>query len=147
MNTTIEYIDDETDYEAPTVKGNVYVWKHRPTFDQVLCELPDEIHVLATGQAIAVYGEVHTGPLRFNEEGKLRAHKVVGSVPPVPYEGLDELLEEHCQGCLKEDDLRAALQDQPVRDVAYSREQLEAIRDRAVKFWGEFGVNFKPRLA
>lgn len=138
--------NDEQDYQPPTVKGNVYKWKRRPTFDQVLCELPEEIAVLATGQAIALYGRSYEGPLQYTPDGKLRPQRISGYVPPVPYEGLDELLAEHCQGCLGEEDLRAALQDVPARTIAYTRSELESIKNKAIEYWGEFGVKFRPRL-
>lgn len=146
MTTTETQFDgvEEPDYKEPTVKGVVYKWRERPAFDQCLCELPDEIHILATGQVIAFYGHVSHGPSVADGEGGQR--KLKAELPAIPYEDLDDMLEEHCQGTLKPNDLRARLHDEPDRNVAYTRTNLKTILANAIKTWGSFAVQFQPRL-
>lgn len=145
-----EVESDERDYAPPTVKGVVFRWKDRPSFDQCLCEVPDEIHILATGQVIARYHTVTEGPLTTvkSEDGTPQRVRLPlkADVPDLPYEDLDDMLEEHCQGVLKPNDLRARLQETPCRDVAYTRAKLEEIKKNAERFYGSFAVVFKPRL-
>lgn len=133
---------------APRVKGNVYTWKNRPPFDLVLCELPEEIHILATGQVVCHYGIESSGPEVIDEDGDIRqARKLKAELPPLPYEDLDDMLEEHCQGSLTPNDLRRALHDEPARECSYARWELQSIKRYAIEFWGSAYVQFEPRLA
>ncbi len=138
----------DTDYVAPRVTGEVRRFnRNEVTFSNTLCTIPDFVVILNSGQAIAYYAD---------------------DDPPLPYDTLQELLEEHAQGCKGADFLRKHLEEtDDIPDaikglvksvekkksddksfvVSYSRSQLKAIANRAKAHWGEFAVDFRPRLA
>ena len=133
------------------VQANIYHWKQRPTFDQMLCEVPEEIHILETGQVIVYYGRTSEVPKPRSKVGlddiedtsSLRA-----KVPPMPYDDLDDMLEEHSQGCLSPNDLRDRLEKDPSSETTYTETTLKKIWRDATGFWGSNGVfalGFEPR--
>lgn len=127
-----------------TVKGQIYTWRDRPTFDQVLCELPETIVILETGQVIARYSHASFGPEIDDDEGGSRLLKAY--IPPLPYEDLQILLEEHAQGCLGADELRSRLNTEPSGEENFTEADLQEITRHAVATWGEASVNFEPYM-
>lgn len=101
-------------------------------FDECLCTPPKYITVLDTGQAIAEYQDA----------------------PAMPYDSLLDLLEDHAQGMLTADDIRARMQP----NVAYASaagsavagtsekritdSELVRLARKARKFYGAGAVQF-----
>ncbi len=130
---------------APRVEALVYRFdRDLVTFSNTLCTIPEFVVITDAGQAIAYYAD---------------------DDPPLPYETLQELLEEHAQGCKPADFLRTHLQPAEIPEIlkanvrtinegsdkvtvlTYSRADLKAIGGRAKAHWGDFAVQFTARLA
>lgn len=128
-------LDDEPDYKAPVVHGRVYTLGS-VSFSDCLCEVPEEIYVLDTGQTIAKYSKYTRGD---------NGGDTVAPVPAVPYDTLLECLEDHAQGTLKADELRARMVRKDAI-VSFTRAQLQEFKKHAERFWGTFAIKFTPKL-
>lgn len=102
------------------------------SFDECLCMPPKYITVLADGQAIAQYADA----------------------PAMPYDSLQELLDDHAMGALPADGIRARMQPSiayaasaggalaGTNETKISAESLKKLVRRAQKFYGEGVVKF-----
>lgn len=137
-----EEIDDEKRYVPKRIQAVVFAFdRTKITFSDTLCTIPEFIVITNAGQAVAYYES---------------------DDPPLPYDTLQELLEEHAQGCRSADYLRAHLEEldevpqRLVTDglapdtkaplVSYSFADLKVIVERAREYWGSFAVTFVPRI-
>ncbi len=133
---------DEKRYVPKRIAAVVFGFdRNMVTFSHTLCTIPEFVVITNAGQAIAYYE---------------------GDDPPLPYDNLQDLLDEHAQGCKPADFLRTHLEeldeipprlvsagltkDVKAPLVSYSAADLQSIADRAAEYWGSFAVTFVPRI-